>query len=279
MALIALSSVLFAFMAVLARTLAGQMSAGQLVVIRFLVGLCGVAVVFALRRRGPVAPRPGLLLLRGLLGGLAVYFYFLAIETVGVGPATLLNYTAPVYAAVFAAIFLGERSTWATAGALLLATAGAAVVAWSTLDPTRPFSLAGGAWAGMLSAILAGAAMVSIRSLRGDTDAPTVFLSFCAFGALVGLPFAVGRWTPLTPSLLLPALGVGVLAFAAQLLFTYAFAFVSASSGSAATQVTPLVSWVLAVALLHEVPRPLTIVGALVCVSGVLWGAVGARRA
>ena len=276
-ALIAASSVLFAAMAVLARTLAGAMSAGQLVVIRFAFGLVAVGALFAVRRKGPRMPRLGLLALRGLLGGSAVYFYFLAIETVGVGPATLLNYTAPAYAAVFAVLFLRERVSAHLIGALVLATAGAMVVAASTLGE-HPFTLAGGAWAGLLSALLAGAAMVSVRGLRHDTDAPTVFLSFCVFGGLVGLPFAAARWVPLTWALLWPALGVGLLSFVAQLLYTHAFAYVTASVGSAVTQLTPVVSWALAVLLLDEPARPLTLLGAVVCLAGVLWGALAGRR-
>ena len=79
--LIAASSVLFAAMAVLARTLAGAMPASQLVVIRFAVGLVGIAAVFVVRRRGPSIPRFGLWAVRGLFGGAAVYCYFVAIKT------------------------------------------------------------------------------------------------------------------------------------------------------------------------------------------------------
>lgn len=277
-ALIALSSLLFAGMAVLARVASGRISTGQLVVIRFAIGLLGVGAVFALRRQGPRIPRPGLWALRGLFGGGAVYCYFLAIDRVGVGPATLMNYAAPCYAALFAVLFLRERPNVHLVSGLVAATLGAALVAVSTADPSRPFSLNVGAWAGILSAVLSGAAMTTVRGLRSDTDAPTVLFSFCLFGALIGLPEAIARWQPLSADLAWPALGVGVLSFAAQMLFTYAFAFVTAASGSATTQLTPVISWALGTTLLGEAVRPLSVLGALVCMGGVFWGAVAGWR-
>jgi hypothetical protein len=49
-----------------------------------------------------------LLIYRGVFGGLAVLLYFLAIAHIPVGLATLLIYTAPVWSATFAALFIDE---------------------------------------------------------------------------------------------------------------------------------------------------------------------------
>ena len=277
--LMAIASVLFAAMAVLTRSVSGQMSSGQLVVIRFSIGLVGVAAIFAWRRQGPRMPRPGMLAMRGLLGGASVYCYFVAIERLGVGPATLLNYSSPVYAAPFAFLFLGERPRAHLWVGLGVASVGACLVAYSTVDPSRPFHLGVGAWAGLASSVLSGAAMTGIRSLRKDTDATTIFMSFCVFGGLIALPFALRAWTPMTPALWVPAIGVGVLSLLAQLVFTYAFGFVTAAAGSATTQLTPALSWLMAILFLREQAKALTFLGALLCFAGVLWGATaGATR-
>jgi drug/metabolite transporter (DMT)-like permease len=248
-----------------------------LVLIRFVVGLVGVASLFLVRRKGPRVPRPWHWALRGLFGGLAVYFYFLAIEQLGVGPATVLNYSAPIHAALFGVLFLRERVTPHLASGLLVATCGAALVVTGTLDFSQSLRLGPGVLAGLASAVFSGAAMAVIRSLRSDTDAATVFFSFCLFGSVVGALFSGGRWEPLTPETLWPALGVGVLSLIAQLLFTHAFADVTAAVGAATTQLTPAISWVLAVWLLGEPVKPLTALGAFICVAGVLWGVSSGR--
>ena len=62
--------------------------------------------------------------MRGAYGGAAVLFYFIGIAHLPVGIATLLNYTAPVFTAIYAALFLGEAITRATLGALALTSVG-----------------------------------------------------------------------------------------------------------------------------------------------------------
>ena len=74
------------------------------------------------------------------------------------------------------------------------------------------------------------------------------------------------------------ATAVSVTSFAAQMLFTYAFKYVSATAGSAGNQLTPAVSWALGVSLLGESLTPLALIGAVVCAAGVLWGAGIAMR-
>ena len=81
---------------------------------RFAVGVvvcAGAATRLRLRpnnRRG--------LFWRGVFGGAAVACYFVAIAHLTVGMATLLNYTSPVFTALFAWLFLDEhigRRRWA----------------------------------------------------------------------------------------------------------------------------------------------------------------------
>ena len=70
---------------------------------------------------GDARPRHHRLLwVRGLSGGIAVVLYFMAMQTLSVGLATLLNYTSPVFAVFIARASLGERLTWRAGAALAL---------------------------------------------------------------------------------------------------------------------------------------------------------------
>lgn len=268
----ALSSVFFAAMATVARAASTTLSPAQLVTARFVIGLLVVAVLFAALRSRPKINRPWLWAQRGVLGGGAVYFYFYAIAHLDVGPATLLNYMSPIYAAVFGVVFLKETAAPRLWVGLLFATVGGALVVLGTADKGSHFELSPGAWAGILSAILSGAAMTTIRALRKDTDAVTVFFSFSLFGLIWAVPFSVWSWKPLESFDLLPLLLVGGLAAAAQLLMTYAYGYVTASAGSVWTQFTPALCWVLGIVFLHETPNALATAGAVICVLSVLFG-------
>jgi drug/metabolite transporter (DMT)-like permease len=67
-------------------------------------------------------------------------------------------------------------------------------------------------------------------------------------------------------------LGVGVASTAGQMIFTYAMGYVTTALGGVGSQLTPAFSWVLGALFLAEPVAPLALLGAAVCVGGVLWG-------
>ncbi|MBN1207081.1 MAG: DMT family transporter [Myxococcaceae bacterium] len=270
--LLVLSSFLFATMALFARMLSGRLSVGQVVCGRFAVGLVFLGAYYPLMGKRPRFGRPGLWALRGIFGGVSVCFYFFCIEQLAVGPAVLLNACWPIFGSILGFFFLKERVSGHLLGGLIAATAGAGLVIWGTSLEMPALSFGLGAGAGLLSAVFSGAAVVALRALRNDTDPATVFLSFCIFGLLFGLPFALADWRPLMPGTALILVGVGLASALAQLVFTYAMGYVTTALGGVGSLLTPAFSWALGALVLAEPVAPLALLGAGVCVGGVLWG-------
>jgi drug/metabolite transporter (DMT)-like permease len=258
-----------AAMATLARALSGQLPVGQLIFLRFAVSLLPVLVAFAAQRRLPDLRRPRLLAIRGLFGGLGVTGYFLSLEHLPVGPATLLNNTSPVFATVLAVWLLRERFRPRRLFGLLLAMAGAAVVAWDAAAQQQWGARIGVA-AGLGSAVAAGGALTSMRALRTDTDSLSVLFSFCVIGAVLTAPLAALDWRPLNGAVLWGALGVGMLSAVGQFLLSYGYKFVPVSVGSTTGLFTTVFSWSLGAALLGEGLSLRAFIGALICAAGVL---------
>src|SRR5882762_2017300 len=89
------ASLIFAVMALFAKQAAARLPGAEIAFVRFVFGLAACTV--AAFHRGLQAKNKRGLVLRGALGGSAVLCFFLAIEHLPVGLATLLNYTAPVF--------------------------------------------------------------------------------------------------------------------------------------------------------------------------------------
>ena len=164
-AIIALSSLFFGVMAITTRLLSGIVPAAEIVTVRFAVGALGCALYFLASGTRPGLHQWRLLLLRGGFGGAAVLTYFWAIERLGAASATVLNYSSPIYAAVFAAWFLGEDTTWLKRAGLVLGTMGSILVTLSSAKGAW-FVPDLGALSGVISAVIGGAAMTTIRKLR-----------------------------------------------------------------------------------------------------------------
>ena len=128
--LTALSSAgLFAVMAMVARLLSATIPGPQVALVRFAIGIVATALAYALFHVELRPRRWGWLVSRGVFGGTAVLLYFASIEKIGVGMATLLNYTAPAWSLAFAWLFLRERPKRRAFLALALTLVGVALVA------------------------------------------------------------------------------------------------------------------------------------------------------
>lgn len=269
--LLVVAAVLFALMAVMAKVAAAGLPGTEVAFVRFCIGLFTCSAV-ATRRRFSTNNRRGLVL-RGLYGGGAVLLYFLAIEHLPVGIATLLNYTAPVFTALYAAVFLGERVGPAALGALAVTSAGVGLV----ITGTAPHgSLGIGLWQliGIASAMLSGAAVATIREVRKTDGSWEIFAAFCFAGAVITLPPALVSWVAPAPAQWAELAAVGSLSVAAQLLMTHSLRFVRAAVAGIIAQLTPVASLAMGRVLFHDAVSGLALAGASVTLLGVSWGAV-----
>jgi drug/metabolite transporter (DMT)-like permease len=261
------SAVLFAVMAIISKTATRTMHAAQVVFVRFAVGALIVFAQAQLRGVKLVVVRRDLLVLRGVFGGFAVLVYFVGIERLPVGTATLFNYTSPVFTATFSAIFLRERLPLGSVGAMAIAIAGVVMVV------VGQGQALGGEYVwqaiALSSAVMSGAAVTSIRAARRTDGAWEVFGAFCVVGMLVAAPFMVASWHWPSAGEWALLVGVGVSAAAAQILMTHALLAVSAASAGVIQQVTVVAALALGHFVSGDPLSALSLVGAAVTITGV----------
>ena len=287
-----LSAVAFALSGALASPLLDQgWSAGAVVLVRIGIGALVVLPfgVLALRGRWSLLVRNlPLVVLYGLLAVAGAQFcYFSAVQHLEVGPALLIEYTAPAAVVGWMWMRHGQRP-----GALTLA--GAAVAGLGlllVLDVVTGFGLHVGGVAWALAAMV-GAATYFVISADDTTGLPPITLA--AGGLVVGgaalallglvgvLPMRTQRdtvayagldvswWVPLVLlGLVTAALAYVAGIAAARLLGSRLASFVALS------EVVAGVLW--AWALLGELPGPLQLVGGLLVLVGVVGVKLGEK--
>jgi drug/metabolite transporter (DMT)-like permease len=219
-----------------------------------------------------------------MFGGAAVLLYFNCIEKIGVGMATLLNYTAPVWSLMFAWFLLRERPRKHAGVALVLTLAGVALV---TSAHTHAWRL--GVWemAGVLSAVFSGMAITSIRATRmqdpggrPSENSWTVFASFTVFGSLTTLPTVippVGGWVAPTLREWLLLMACSVLSVVAQLLMTSALGRLTAVGLGIIQQVTVVLTLLGGWLFFQETISLRGAIGSLLTMAGVLVSVLAER--
>lgn len=215
----------FAAMAVAGRQLSGQMSTFQIL---FWRSLCGLIVVSLLLTRYGWhklgTQRFGLHLLRNLANFGGQFGWFYGIAFIPLAEVFAIEFTAPVWTALLAVLFLGEKLTWPRRVAVLLGMAGVLIIVKPGSDIMHPAALA----------VLLGAMGYSVAHMTtkklSSTEAP---LSILFYMMLIQLPLgllpSLTHWT--TPTLaMLPALAViGLTGLSSHYCFTRALKLADAS--------------------------------------------------
>jgi drug/metabolite transporter (DMT)-like permease len=264
------SAVMFGAMAFAAKLASSGLSGSQVAMIRFSTGLLPVLLVARYRRSAFKFQRIDLLLYRGIFGGAAVLCYFIAIEKISVGVATLLNYTSPVFSGALSMLFLKEKISAKVLIPMPVALAGIYLVVRAH---ARPGDILGfGKWelVGVCSAVLSGAAVTAMRAARQTENSWAVYTSFCLFGTLLTMPFAIATWrNPSVDAWIALAL-TSIFSICAQLLLTFSLRWVDAMTVGVISQLAVIVSMALGATFLRETITPMAAIGALLSIGGVV---------
>ena len=178
---------------VIARHLSQDFHPMQAAFFRTIVPL--VILTPILMRQGPGwwrTTRPGLQLLRGLVGGISMLTWFYALALIPVGDATALSFTVVIFASMGAVIILRPGADGLSVGALVV----------------------------LVSSLFWAAALLTVKVLaRTDSSITIVFYSSIYFTILAGIPAAYYWRTPDLEQFAL-FVSVGLLATVAQLAMT-----------------------------------------------------------
>lgn len=266
-------------------------SAGGVVLLRIAIGALAVLPLGLVAMRGrwallrPAAPT--LLLYGGLAVAGAQFCYFSAVRTMEVGPALLIEYTAPAAVVVWMWLVHGQRPGRVTVlGAVV---AGLGLVLVLDLFSGAEFDVRGAAWA---LAAMVGAATYFVISADERSGIPPMALAtggLVVGGVLLGLLGLVGLMPMAASSEQVAYGGLDVDPWVAILLLGLVTAAVAYGTGIAASRVlgsrlasfVALSEVVLAVvwawALLGQLPGPIQFVGGALVLAGVIGVKLGER--
>lgn len=273
----ALAAFFFSLMSLLVKVAGQRLPSSELVMGRSVVSL---VISWWMLRRGGISPwgeRKGLLTVRGLVGfgGLLCFFY--AIPRLPLADVTVIQFTNPAFTALFAALLIRERITRAVVVSIGLSLSGVMLIAQPSVlfgagaDPLNLEAVG----VALVGAVFAALAYTTVRKLR-ETEDPLVVVFYFP---LVSIPACVPILAPVavwpTPLEWLLLLGIGVLTQIAQIFLTQGLHNEPAGRATSVSYLQILFAALWGYLFFGEVPDALTVLGALLVVSGIL---VAARK-
>ena len=278
----AASAFFFSLMSLLVKLAGERLPSNQIVLAR---GVVCLVLSWAWLRAHHIRPwgnNPRALLLRGLFGTTALLCFYYTLVTLPFAESVVLQHLNPIFAALLAALFLGERIGVRLAIATALCLAGVLAI-------TRPVALLGGSQlagdlpafgivAGIAGAISSSLVFVLIRSFADREDPLVIVFYFPLVTVPVVLPLALTDWVWPTALEWLTLVGVGVATQLAQVHMTRGLALESAGRASSILYLQVALAALWGAVFFDEIPDLLTIVGGGLIVAGTLLLVLRERR-
>jgi drug/metabolite transporter (DMT)-like permease len=242
---------------------------------RFIVGM-GVIGLLAMsgRARLTFVNKQGLLL-RGLLGGIAICTGFLSIVKLGVVKSSIIVNLYPIFAAIFSVPLLGERLRPGKILAFAGALGGVLIVLCGTSGTTRflanigPYELIA-----LGGTMLAGLSVVLIKQLQETESSSTICFAQCLVGFwIVIVPAGAAPFTLGYTGIIVLVL-VGLFAAAGQLIMTEGYRYIPVSTGALFVMTAPVFNIAAGALLFHERFTMATTLGSLLALGScglVMW--------
>lgn len=220
------SGIVFSFQGVIVKQLGMRLDSFEIAFFRCVFGLVAV-LPFVLRGGGGLflTGRPGLHVMRGLVGVSGMFCGMYAITHLPLADATAISFAKPLFAVVLAATFLAESVGWRRWSATAAGFVGVVII---VRPGSQMFDIAH--VAALLGAFLIADVIVLVKKLQGSERNATIMAYFGIVTSIASIGPALVVW--ITPTWLELALmaGIGLNAAFGQWMTLKAFRVAEASA-------------------------------------------------
>lgn len=259
------TGMLFVGVTAVVKYVGDALPAAQSAFLRYLLGLAFLVPMIRPMIAARLTRRQyGLFGVRGAVHTVAVILWFFAMTDITIAEVTAMNYLAPVYVTLGAALFLGERLALRRVLAVAAALAGALVILRPGFRELEPGHVA------MLGAALFFGASYLLAKRLTDELSPVVIVGMLSVTVTVGLaPFAAAVWVTPTLAQVGWMFVVACLATAGHYTMTLAFAAAPVTVTQPVTFLQLLWSVILGAVFFAEPVDGWVVLGGVVIVSAV----------
>lgn len=184
------TGVLFILVTALVKYMGPRLPAAEAAFIRYGLGLVFLLPSLAAMRAAELTRRQWSLFgLRGVCHALGVMLWFYAMTRIPIAEVTAMNYLAPIYVTIGAAIFLGEKLAIRRIVAVIMGLAGAAIILRPGFREISEGHLA------MLIAAIVFAGSYLLAKVLADEAKPGIVVGMLSIFVTLGLaPMAIPVW-------------------------------------------------------------------------------------
>ena len=264
-----LASLFFSIMTVCVKKIDARIPVYELVFFRSLISISITSFIIKKREINPWGNNKKLLVIRGLLGTLALLSIFYAIRNMPLSISTVIQYTYPIFISIFAAIFINEKVTKNIFFGLIFGWLGILIllnpsqIADLNLEITnKSVSIA------FLGAISTALAYVTVKKLSYNEDVFVIIKYFPLVSLIVLSPYVIFNW--ITPNLfeLIWIIGIGIFTQLGQTFLTIGLKNMEASEASSINYLQVVFASIWGILIFEEIINIKFILGSILVLFG-----------
>ena len=261
---IAFSALSYCFMSIFVKLAGNELETMQIVFVRGVITL--VVTGFILRYRGipSLGNKRSVLILRGVVGSIALFFVYESLQRLTLPEATVIQYLYPIFTALFASLIISEHIGKILYVAIIMGLAGVYII----LD--FPFLSSGtiskmDSLIALSGSILTGLSYVLVRKASQLKESPYVIMFyFPLFTVPMSLLFLPGNWVSPTGLTWGYLLMVGISSQLGQLFLTFGYELLPASRAAMTSYLQVPFSVIAGIIIFHDVITLNFMIGTLI---------------
>ena len=227
------ASLFFSMMTVCVKKIDDRIPIYELVFFRSLLSLSITSFILKKKNINPWGNNKSLLILRGLLGTIALICIFYAIKHMPLSISTVIQYTYPIFISIFAGIFIREKINKSVFIALIIGWLGILVI----LNPTQLSNLNVeienlSVLIAFIGAISTALAYITVKKLSYTEDIFIIIKYFPLVSLVILFPILLINWVTPNINELLWILGIGLFTQIEQTFLTIGLKNMEASEAS-----------------------------------------------
>jgi len=226
-----LASLFFSLMTVCVKKIDDAIPIYELVFFRSVFSLIITSIIIKQKKIKPWGKNKSLLILRGLLGTIALICIFYSIRNMPLSISTVIQYTYPIFISIFAVLLINERINFNLIIALFLGWFGILII----LNPYQTTSYEIDKFSVFIAftgAVTTSLAYIAVKKLSRQEDIFIIIKYFPLISVITLTPIVYTNW--ITPQIndLIWIIGIGIFTQAGQTFLTLGLKNLPASQAS-----------------------------------------------
>ena len=266
-----LASFFFSLMTLCVKKIDNAVPIYELVFFRSLISLLITRSILNHKNINPWGNNKPLLILRGLLGTLALVCIFYAIRNLPLSISTVIQYTYPIFISIFAGMFINEKITRNIVIALIIGWTGILIILNSTQLSTINVEIEN-IWVfiAFLGSIFTALAYVTVKKLAFTEDVYVIIQYFPLVSLIILMPITLINWV--TPNWydLIWIIGIGLFTQLGQTFLTLGLKRLPASEASTINYLQVFFGSIWGIIFFNETININFLIGALLVLLGTI---------